>query len=68
MFDLDGGPLTAPAGSRLVFVLANDAGQFVTAYAISPPGEQHAAVAALDETLANLVIGGVGTAGDTPTG
>jgi hypothetical protein len=68
MFDLDGGPLTAPAGSRLVFVLANDAGQFVTTYAISPPGEQHAAVAALAETLANLVIDGVGTAGDTPTG
>ena len=57
IFDLGGGPLTVPAGRHVAFVFVNDAGEFVTAYAISAPGAQRAPVSALDAMLADLVIG-----------
>lgn len=61
IFDLTGGPLTAPSGGWVTFVIVNDAGEFLTTYVVSEAGDREAAADALDEVLGTLVFG---TAGD----
>lgn len=58
IFDLAGGPVTAPAGGRLTLVILNDAGRFLTTYVAFEPTEAGPARAAYDDVIAGLDVDG----------